>query len=98
MFRRATAIAAALAISFASVVDNAASCREDGPSERGAGDGRPAPPASCAEMPCHTPVLPAAPVWPSPVRSPGRAVRGAYVEPASADAPPPPTPPPMSRA
>lgn len=94
MIRQATALAAALAMTFASVVDNAASCREDGSFETTPGGSPSAPSPGCAEMPCHTPLLMAAVAWPAPALTPGQMVVIPYVTPASADAPPPPTPPP----
>ncbi len=94
MIRQATALAAALAMTFASVMDNAASCHEDGAFEITPGGRSPAPSPECAEMPCHTPLLLTAVAWPAPLLTAGREVFSSYLMPASADALPPPTPPP----
>lgn len=96
MGRPAVACAAALAVAFASVADNAACCPEDG--QAATLPGAPSSPSSaCAEMPCHTPGLLTVIVWPRPVVAPRYAPDPSTPEPMSAEAPTPPTPPPTAR-
>ncbi len=87
--RHAVACVAGLAIAFASVADNAASCGEDTPTDV---------PGACAEMPCHTPLLPSSTALPAIVHAPRYVLAVSVIEPTSADAPAPPTPPPTARA
>jgi hypothetical protein len=95
MNRRAAACAAAFAIAFASVVDNAACCPDE--AERSSLPGAPPTPSSaCAEMPCQTPGVLTALVWPTPVTLLRTAITDPVFEPVSADAPAPPTPPPTA--
>jgi hypothetical protein len=86
------------AISWASVVDNAAICPDE--VEHGAGGGpHSTPPTShcCLTAPCHTPTVapPTGALAPPPAVVPGR-ISIVFLRPADADSPAPPTPPPTS--
>ena len=96
--RRALAVLASAALSWASVVDNPAVCPDE--IEHGAGGGEHSTPPSshcCLGSPCHTPTAaPSAPAFAAPPAPVPALFVVAFAAPDSAETPAPPTPPPTS--
>jgi len=96
------ALAGLMAVTAASVTDNAATCGDDavsGPCSQSKQTGSPAAPHTCTLCPCHTPsVMPRAAPGPASLRLLVERAPMSAAAPESLDAPAPLTPPPNSLA